>query len=313
MFDPMLAAMVMLSLYDQYRGSLADPQLHSAPMGRPSTSDGGPAAVPVNSGGGSSSLTSSINRDPSTWLRRPMRNGRVSELQRLLKAAGFDPGPIDGYFGPVTERAVRAFQRAAGIVVDGKVGPQTLNALLGGSAPQPSASTPTGSSGAPPAVAGPEAPVPPTIDGMLSWARSKIGTPYAAVNPFRFGDVPWDGQPHRSVNGSGTVWNYPAGTQVFDCSGFVVAAYRQIGVDLAKWGATTSSSIASSPHLQTISRDQLRPGDLITYSSRNGVGHVVIYLGNGQTIESTGSKGVTIGTVDWSRANTFKRVPIPGG
>jgi peptidoglycan hydrolase-like protein with peptidoglycan-binding domain len=271
-------------------------------------------------------LTQAISASPSTWLRRPLRGPMVAELQRQLRAAGFDPGPADGYFGPVTERAVLAFQRAAGITVDGKVGPQTLGALLGrtagnagnaagpapasaGNAPGP---TPTAGNAPGPVVSGPEAPVPATIDGMLSWARGKIGTPYAAVNPFRFGDVPWDGQPHKSVNGSGTVWNYPKGTQVFDCSGFVVAAYRQIGVDLAKLGATTSSTIANSPHLANVSREDLRPGDLITYTSSKGIGHVVIYLGNGQTIEASGGKGVNIGTVDWGRVNAIKRPPLPG-
>lgn len=271
-------------------------------------------------------LTQAISSSPSTWLRRPLRGPMVAELQRQLRAAGFDPGPADGYFGPVTERAVLAFQRAAGITVDGKVGPQTLGALLGrtagnaGNAPGPAPGNagnapgpgPTAGNAPGPAVSGPEAPVPATIDGMLSWARGKIGTPYAAVNPFRFGDVPWDGQPHKSVNGSGTVWNYPKGTQVFDCSGFVVAAYRQIGVDLAKLGATTSSTIANSPHLANVSREDLRPGDLITYTSSKGIGHVVIYLGNGQTIEASGGKGVNIGTVDWGRVNAIKRPPLPG-
>lgn len=271
-------------------------------------------------------LTQAISASPSTWLRRPLRGPMVAELQRQLRAAGFDPGPADGYFGPVTERAVLAFQRAAGITVDGKVGPQTLGALLGrtaGNAGNASGPAPVNAGNAPgpaptagnapgPAVSGPEAPVPATIDGMLSWARGKIGAPYAAVNPFRFGDVPWDGQPHKSVNGSGTVWNYPKGTQVFDCSGFVVAAYRQIGVDLAKLGATTSSTIANSPHLANVSREDLRPGDLITYTSSKGIGHVVIYLGNGQTIEASGGKGVNIGTVDWGRVNAIKRPPLPG-
>lgn len=268
-----------------------------------------------------SPLQQAITKSSATWLRKPMKGPLVAELQQKLRAAGFDPGPVDGQFGPMTERAVLAFQRAAKITTDGKVGPQTLGALLGGNAPSggnapagsttPSAgsTTPAGTTEVGPAAGTPTS---PTIDGMLSWAQGKIGTPYAAVNPFRFGNVPWDGKPHTSVNGSGTVFNFPKGTQVFDCSGFVVAAYREIGVDLAKLGATTSASIASSPHLQDVARSDLRPGDLITYKSSKGIGHVVIYLGNGQTIEASGGKGVHIGTVDWSRASAFKRVPLPG-
>src|SRR5215216_4176596 len=54
----------------------------------------------------------------------------VKELQRALQRAGFDPGPIDGKFGPVTAEAVRSFQAARGLVVDGIVGPQTWRALF---------------------------------------------------------------------------------------------------------------------------------------------------------------------------------------
>lgn len=62
-------------------------------------------------------------------LRQGSRGSSVRDLQKKLKAAGFDPGPIDGIFGPKTQAAVMAFQRAAGISVDGIAGPQTFRAL----------------------------------------------------------------------------------------------------------------------------------------------------------------------------------------
>lgn len=58
----------------------------------------------------------------------------VSELQQLLKTKGFDPGPVDGILGPMTRRAVLAFQAANGLEVDGIVGPLTFAALTGGTA-----------------------------------------------------------------------------------------------------------------------------------------------------------------------------------
>ncbi len=49
----------------------------------------------------------------------------VAAIQRALAADGFDPGPIDGVYGPNTVAAVAAFQRKHGLVVDGQVGPVT--------------------------------------------------------------------------------------------------------------------------------------------------------------------------------------------
>lgn len=54
-------------------------------------------------------------------------------LQSALKAAGFDPGPIDGVVGGQTKAAIKAFQKARFLVEDGVAGPATLAALdLGG-------------------------------------------------------------------------------------------------------------------------------------------------------------------------------------
>jgi GH24 family phage-related lysozyme (muramidase) len=49
----------------------------------------------------------------------------VKEIQTLLKAHGFDCGPIDGDYGPKTKAAVVAFQTSLGLKGDGIVGPYT--------------------------------------------------------------------------------------------------------------------------------------------------------------------------------------------
>jgi hypothetical protein len=51
----------------------------------------------------------------------------VSDWQRTLRLAGFGV-EVDGEFGPETEAATRAFQKRAGLVVDGEVGDATRNA-----------------------------------------------------------------------------------------------------------------------------------------------------------------------------------------
>jgi peptidoglycan hydrolase-like protein with peptidoglycan-binding domain len=55
-------------------------------------------------------------------LKRGSTDPAVVDLQNALKALGYDPGPIDGIFGGETENAVKAFQKAREIAVDGVVG-----------------------------------------------------------------------------------------------------------------------------------------------------------------------------------------------
>jgi len=64
-----------------------------------------------------------------TVLKNGSRGSAVTELQTLLNKLGFDCGKVDGIFGAKTEAAVRAFQTAKGLTVDGKAGEATLTAL----------------------------------------------------------------------------------------------------------------------------------------------------------------------------------------
>ena len=49
----------------------------------------------------------------------------IKQIQCLLTYLGYDPGPIDGLYGANTRDAVKAFQRAEGLTVDGIAGEQT--------------------------------------------------------------------------------------------------------------------------------------------------------------------------------------------
>jgi peptidoglycan hydrolase-like protein with peptidoglycan-binding domain len=60
----------------------------------------------------------------------PGAQGRlVTALQGALAAAGFDPGGIDGEYGPLTSAAVSAFQRARNLPITGMADPVTLQNL----------------------------------------------------------------------------------------------------------------------------------------------------------------------------------------
>ncbi len=68
---------------------------------------------------------------PDTVRKGSMGAG-VRLVQSILKDSGWpswDPGPVDGDFGPQTELAVSSFQADLGITKDGVVGPQTWLAL----------------------------------------------------------------------------------------------------------------------------------------------------------------------------------------
>jgi len=54
---------------------------------------------------------------------------RITEVQSALLKAGFNPGSVDGDYGPSTVKAVNAFQRARGLPVDGYLNVETVDAL----------------------------------------------------------------------------------------------------------------------------------------------------------------------------------------
>lgn len=62
-------------------------------------------------------------------LRVGSRGRAVLNLQRHLRAVGSDAVPIDGVYGATTAAAVRAFQRAEGLLMTGRVNRQTWDRL----------------------------------------------------------------------------------------------------------------------------------------------------------------------------------------
>ena len=67
--------------------------------------------------------------DAADLLNKGDRGDDVSEAQSVLEDEGYYDYAVDGIYGPITDSAVRSFQRDQGLVVDGIIGPNTRAAL----------------------------------------------------------------------------------------------------------------------------------------------------------------------------------------
>ena len=83
-----------------------------------------------------------------------------------------------------------------------------------------------------------------------------------------------------------------------DCSGFVLAVYRQFGYSLPR------SSYAQAGAGKGVSYSEAQPGDIIYYG-----GHVGIYIGNGQIVHaSTERSGIKISSATYRNIITVRRI-----
>ena len=90
------------------------------------------------------------------------------------------------------------------------------------------------------------------------------------------------------------------GYRAFDCSGLMQWGFRQVGINI---GRTTYDQIYNG---HEVSLSSLQPGDLLFYSD---LGHVGMYIGNGQWIEAPNSNSnVRVVSVPWSKITRARRV-----
>ncbi|WP_096437543.1 peptidoglycan-binding protein [Alteribacter populi] len=148
-------------------------------------------------------------------LRQGARGASVRNLQDALNSVGHSAGSTDGIFGPKTADAVRSFQRAEGIAVDGIAGPQTYRALNGNSVVKSESTSSNNNSSSGSSSSS-------SVDSLISTAQSLTGTPYV-----------WGG-------------TSPSG---FDCSGFLQYVFNQNGKSIPRTVASihSASTSVSSP------------------------------------------------------------------
>jgi hypothetical protein len=105
------------------------------------------------------------------------------------------------------------------------------------------------------------------------------------------------------------------GPSSFDCSGLVQFVYKKFGLTTPR---TTSDMMGSKSNLQSVTRAQLQPGDLI-FSNWEGQpsSHVGIYNGSGSIIEAPqpgqNVKVTTLGPNYWAHVDNIRRVPGTNG
>ncbi len=89
--------------------------------------------------------------------------------------------------------------------------------------------------------------------------------------------------------GNPYVWGGNSLTEGCDCSGFVNLVYRHFG-----YKGVPRYSLSFATYGRAVSYDEMQPGDIVVYDPIGGVGHVGIYIGNGNIVEAQSSKaGIT--------------------
>jgi len=64
------------------------------------------------------------------------KQAMIAQIQEYLMLTGSYAGPADGINGPQTEQAIRAYQSANNLTVDGKISSDLLNSMVGGAIEQ---------------------------------------------------------------------------------------------------------------------------------------------------------------------------------
>jgi peptidoglycan hydrolase-like protein with peptidoglycan-binding domain len=89
-----------------------------------------PATAQTNNNAAIAGRLSEYSALKAPFLTRGSRGEPVRDVQAVLQWLGFYNGAIDGIYGPMTARAVAAFQRSQRLVADGRVGVLTWQALI---------------------------------------------------------------------------------------------------------------------------------------------------------------------------------------
>ena len=209
------------------------------------------------------------------------QNDTVKKVQKLLIKYGYlASGSDTGYFGELTEAAVKKFQQKNGLSADGNVGQKTMAKLTGDNVVKATGGNGGGNGGnggngggdsGDGGDGGGKVSYSTSPDDLIAVARTKLGKKY--------------------VYGS-------KGPNTFDCSGFVYWCLNQIGVNQSYITSSGWRTVGKYKKITDFSK--MKKGDIIVV-----YGHVGIAISNSRVIDASSSNGKIVerDIGDWWKRN----------
>ncbi len=287
--------------------------------------------------------TPSPTPTPDPTLRQGDENDRVRELQeRLMKLNYMDLDEATQYYGTATKSAIQLFQRQHELTQDGVAGPKTLNLLFSSEAKKYTllegtsgndvdslqrqlvdlgylkSSTGYYGSQTVEAVKDFQERNGLTVDGKtgeqtLSLIYSPSAKPSASkvqaerrrANVTTFVSTAKAQLGDKYILGA-------VGPNSFDCSGLVYYSLKEAGSSRGRYNAAGYAQVTDWEKITSMSNLQI--GDLLFFSTGGkAIGHVGIYIGNGEMIDASSSNGKVVRrsckTDFWTRNFVYARRP----
>ena len=177
------------------------------------------------------------------------------------------------------DAAIAAYQAYLNAIGSGSTSAQTQETTAETTAPETSAPETTAETSAPETSA-PETSAETSAPETEAQQTSSLGAQIAAYatqfvgNPYVYGGA--------SLTGGA------------DCSGFTMAVFSHFGISLPHNAAAQSGCGTQ------VSLSDIQPGDLLFYDNGGGIGHVTIYIGNGQVCHASNERtGITISSISY--------------
>ncbi len=248
----------------------------------------------------------------------------VESVQSRLSELGYYDSKVNGYFGVATEQALEDFETKNKLDVDGVFRVSDRDLLFSPDARPKIDPTPTPKPTAKPTPKPTKKPSSSSSSSSSSnssenSSSSSSESPSSDSNSSDSSDSSDSsgGSYNASYSADGLIsvakamlgvrytWSQESPSKGFDCSGLVYYCLRTCGVSVSRYSASGFSGVSSWQNVSSIG--DLQKGDLLFFrdDSSSRVSHTGMYIGGGQFIHASSSKGKvvqsSISTSYWTR------------